>query len=78
MVYDLHYPVPYAVHPLYPQHLVLGFELFSDALTDGQLLYQLKKHIFRLFVDVRQIGVQLAAGQQLRVQGFPFLIIKKG
>ena len=30
-------PVSDAVHPLSPQHLILGLELFGDALTGGHL-----------------------------------------
>ena len=64
MVYGLHYPVPYAVHPLYPQHLILFFEMFCDALTLGHLLCQQGHLLRRLFVDVGKVGIQLTAGQQ--------------
>ena len=50
MVYDFHCPVTNTIHSLYPEHLILGLELFGDALTDGNLLYQLKKHSLRLLV----------------------------
>ena len=53
---------------LYPQHLILGFELFGDALTEGHLFYQLKKHSLRLLVQISQITVQLAGDLQLCVQ----------
>lgn len=43
-VHHLHGPIPDAVHPLYPQHLILRLELFSDTLTNRHLFYQLKEH----------------------------------
>ena len=33
MVYDFQRPVPDVVYPLYPQHLILGLELFGDAMV---------------------------------------------
>ena len=51
-----------AVHSLDPQHLFLSLELLRDALPGGHLLYQLKKHALRLFVQISQISVQLASG----------------
>ena len=70
MIYDLHRPVSDAIHPLHPQHLILCFELFGDALLLGHLLCQQEHLLRRLLVDVGEVGVQPAAGQQLRVQGF--------
>ena len=70
MIYDLRCPVPDVVHPLHPQHLIPRFEPFGDALTLGHLLCQ-QEHLIRcLLVDVGKVGIQSAAGQQLRVQGF--------
>ena len=51
-----------------PQHLILDLKLFCDAFTGRHLLNQLKKHRFSLFVQIGKIAVQLAGGQQLRVQ----------
>ncbi len=74
MVNYLHCPVPDVVHPLYPQHLILCFELLGDTLTLSHLFCQ-QEHLFlRPLVDVGQIGIQLAAGQKLRVQGFALLL----
>lgn len=67
VVYDLYCPVPDVVHPLYPQHLILCFELLCDALTLGYLLYQQEHFFLSLFVDVGKVGIQSAAGQKLRV-----------
>ena len=68
VVHNLHSSIPNVVHSLYPQHLILGLELFCDAFTGRHLLYQLKKHSFSLFVQIGKISVQRAGGQQLRVQ----------
>jgi len=70
MIYDFHCPVTDVVHPLHPQHLILCFELFCDALTLGYLLYQQEHFFLSLFIDVGKVGIQSAAGQKLRVQGF--------
>ena len=56
MVYDFHCPFPDVIHPLFPLHLILCFELFGDALLLGHLFRQ-QEHLLRcLFVDVSQIG----------------------
>ena len=74
MLYNLHCPIPDVVHALYPQHLILRFELFGDTLTLSHLLCQ-QGHLFLcLLIDVGKVGVQPAAGQQLRVQGFTLLL----
>ncbi len=70
MIYDLYCPVPDVVHPLHPQHLILRLELFGDALTLCHLFYQQEHLLRRLLVDVVKVGIQPAAGQQFRVQGF--------
>ena len=70
MVYDLHCSISDAVHSLYPQHLILCFELFGDALTLCHLLCQQEYLLRRLFAYVGQIGIQSATGQKLHVQGF--------
>lgn len=70
VIYDLYCPVPDVVHPLHPQHLILRLELFGDALTLCHLFYQQEHLLRRLLVDVVKVGIQPAAGQQFRVQGF--------
>ncbi len=40
MINDLCCPVTDVIHPLYPLHLILHFELFGDPLTFGHLLCQ--------------------------------------
>ena len=63
MVYDLQGPVPDVVHSLHPQHLILCFEQFGDALTIRHLLCQ-QEHLLRgMFVDVGKVCIQLPAGQ---------------
>ena len=61
MVDHLHNPIPHIVHSSYPQHLILGLELFCNALTGVHPHYQLKEHSLHLFVQIRQIPVQLAS-----------------
>ena len=39
VVYLLHSLISDIVHPLYPQHLILVFELFSNALAGHQLFF---------------------------------------
>ena len=58
------------VHPAYPFHLVIRFELFSDALIGFHLVYQLRKHFFCLFVDFGKVVVESAAYHQFGVQEF--------
>ena len=70
MIYNLHCPIPDIVHPPYPQHLILSFELLGHALTLRHLLCQQEHLLCGLLVDVGKIGIQPAGGQQLRVQGF--------
>ncbi len=62
VVYDFCRLCSDVVHPLYLQHLILRFALFGDTISDGHLIYQLKKHGFCLLVQVCQISVQLAGG----------------
>jgi hypothetical protein len=49
------------IHPLRPAHLVCGFERFGDSLALRHLFYQLRKHSFRLLVNVGKMVIQLAA-----------------
>ena len=55
VVYLLHCPISDAVHPQYPQHLILGLELLCDALTASHLRYQFKKHVFCLLIQIGKI-----------------------
>lgn len=73
VVDHLHSPIPNAVHPLHLQHLILCLELFCDTLTGSKLLYQLKKHSFRLFVQIGKITVQLTGDLQLHVKHLAML-----
>ena len=68
VVHHLHGSILDVVHPLHPQHLILGLEPLGDALTDGHLFYQLKKQVLRLLVQIGKIIVQLACDLQLCVQ----------
>ena len=73
VIHDLCCPVSDIVHKLHPQHLIPRLELFGDAFTIRHLLHQQEHLLRRLLVDFGQIGIQPAAGQQLRVQGFTLL-----
>lgn len=44
------------VHPPDPLHLVAGFQRFRNALCICHLLYQPKKKLLRLSVNIREIG----------------------
>ena len=68
VVHNLHSSIPNVVHSLYPQHLILCFKLFGDALTGGHLFYQLKEHILCPLVQIGKISVQLVSDLQLCVQ----------
>ena len=35
VVYHFHRPIPDVIHPLHPQHLILGIELFGHSLAGG-------------------------------------------
>ena len=51
------------VHPPDPLHLVAGFQRFRNALSIRHLLYQPKKKLLCLSVNIRKTGVQFTAGQ---------------
>ena len=55
------------VHPPDPFHLVAGFQRFRNALSICHLFYQPKKKLLRLPVNIRKIGVQFTAGQQVGI-----------
>ena len=51
----------YCVHPLYPKHLIVRLERFCDPFLVGMFLYQLKKHILCLFVQLGKVAVELVS-----------------
>ena len=51
-------PVPNAVHPGNPFHLIFRFHLLGNALPLGQLRNKLLLHFLRLAVNFFQMGVQ--------------------
>ena len=55
------------IHPPDPFHLVVDFQRFRNALSICHLLYQPKKKRLCLSVNVRKIGVQFTAGQQVGI-----------
>ena len=67
-VYYFRCLIPNVIHLLHPKHLILSLEVFGNILTLGKLFYQLKKHSFRLFVQIAKITVQFIVNQQLCVQ----------
>ena len=54
--------------------MIVRFELFGHTFPFGKLLYQPKEHLLRLFVDVSEIGGELAARQQIGVSDFMMLL----
>ena len=55
------------IHPTNPFHLVVCFELFGYTLTLCHLIYEPRKHILRLLVDVCEVSIQLATCQQISI-----------
>ena len=74
MIYNLIYSISDVIHPLHPQHLILILKLFSNTLVGGKLLHQFKKHALCLLVQIGQITVQLAGGQQLVPNSVLFVV----
>ena len=60
------------IHPPDPFHLVAGFQRFRNALGIRHLFYYPKKKRLRLPVNIREIGVQFAAGQVVVSDQFIF------
>lgn len=71
----LHSPIPDIVHPMHPEHLILGLELFCDTFHLSHLLYQPKEHFLCLPVDVSKATVQLATGEQGGI-GCPAMLLQ--
>ena len=65
--HDLFCAVADVVHVPDPCHLVIGFEILGDALALGHLADQKVKHGVGLFVDLGEVGAQLAFSGQLRI-----------
>lgn len=55
------------IHPPDPFHLVVGSQRFRNALCICHLLYQPKKKLLCLSVNIRKMGVQFTAGQQVSI-----------
>ena len=73
MVYYLLGPVSDVVHALHPQHLILRFVRFCNALCYCHLINQSKEHLPRLIVQFGEITVQLAGSQQFRIHHLSML-----
>ena len=56
-IHNLHSPITDIIHPADPLHLVACLELLRDTFRLGHLLYQPKKHLLRLSVDVGKITI---------------------
>ena len=55
------------IHPPDPFHLVAGFQRFRNALSICLFFYQPKEKLLRLSVNIRKIGIQFTAGQQVGI-----------
>ena len=73
-VHDLPGTRPDVIHSTNPLHSVFGLELFGDSLGLLHLLYQDFHSFLCLLINFGKIAVQLAAGQQLRVDDLPVLL----
>lgn len=62
------------IHPSDPFHLVVGFQRFRNALSICHLLYQPKKKLLCLSVNIRKMGVQFTAGQQVGISHTAMLL----
>ena len=49
-------------HSLYPQHLIIRFELFVYSFLFGKLLHDSVKHFVRFFVNICEMSGEGAAG----------------
>ena len=68
LIYDFYGSVANVIHPSNPLKLIFRFESFCNTLCLCHLLYQPKKHIFCLPVNIGKITVQLVAGKQGDIQ----------
>ena len=62
------------IHPSDPFHLVAGFQRFRNALCICHLFYQPKKKFLCLPVNIRKMGVQFTAGQQVGISHTAMLL----
>ena len=62
------------IHPSDPFHLVVGFQRFRNALSICHLLYQPKKKLLCLSVNICKMGVQFTAGQQVGISHTAMLL----
>lgn len=66
-IYDLHSSVSDAAHLSDPFHLVAGFQFFRNSLCICRLFCKPKKKFLCLSVNICEIGVHFAAGQQVGI-----------
>lgn len=64
-VYDFCCSATNVIHSSNPFHLIVRFELFGHTLTFCHLLYEPRKHILCLLVEISKVSVQFAACQQI-------------
>jgi len=55
------------VHPTNPFHLIVCFEFFGHTLTLCHLIYEPKKHILSLLVNLRKVFAQFTAYKQVGI-----------
>ena len=67
------YPIPNAVHPGNPFHLIFRFHLLGNALPLGQLRNKLLLHFLRLTVNFFQVRIQCFLHEHYGVKCFSVL-----
>ena len=65
---DFACPIPNAVHPGNPFHLILRFQLFRNALLLCQPRNKLLFHFLRLTVNFFQVGIECPFHQHSRIK----------
>jgi len=66
-IYDLHSPISDVVHPADSLHRIGRFQCLRDTFRLGHLFYHPREHFLRLMFYVGKVTVQLAAGEEGRI-----------
>ena len=58
------------VHTLYPQQLILDFQLLCDAFAEYHFIHCPKKESLCVFVNLMQISIQMSRCEQVEINVF--------
>lgn len=67
-IHNFNGTVANVVHALYPEQLILRFELFRYDVFLAKLLDQTRIHFFRKFVDIGEMSVEFALSQEVVIE----------